>query len=75
MDSTGRNFETMKGPEGLRMFLLGSILDRTAHLAGTKYASVIRFCLEQRRWGDLEEWQVQKLMRQKVLEPLKACCS
>ena len=75
MDSKGRTLEHSKGPENLRMLLLGSILDRIAHAAGTKYASAIRFCLEKRRWGDLEEWQVQKMMRQMVLEPLKACCS
>ena len=74
-DSTGRNFEHIKGPENLRKLLLGSMLDKTAHAAGTKYASAIRFCLEKRRWDDLEEWQVQKMMRQMVLEPLKACCS
>ena len=70
-----RDFEDVKNPENLRVLLLGSILDKTAHAAGTKYASAIRFCLEKRQWGDLEEWQVQKMMRQMVLEPLKACCS
>lgn len=75
MDRKGRDFENIKNPEDLRMLLLGSILDRTAHAVGTKYASAIRFCLEKRQWGDLEEWQVQKMMRQMVLEPLKACCS
>lgn len=75
MGGKGKAFEHIKNPENLRMQLLGSILDKTAHAAGTKYASAIRFCLEERRWGDLEEWQVQKMMRQMVLEPLKACCS
>lgn len=75
MGGKAKTFEHIKNPENLRMQLLGSILDRTAHAAGTKYASAIRFCLEERRWGDLEEWQVQKMMRQMVLEPLKACCS
>ena len=75
MDRKGGNFEHIKNPENLRMLLLGSVLDRTAHAAGTKYASAIRFCLEKRRWDDLEDWQVQKMMRQMVLEPLKACCS
>ena len=70
-----RNFEHIKHPEDLRMLLLGGILERTAHVAGTRYASAIRFCLEKRRWSDLEEWQVQKMMRQMVLEPIKACCS
>ena len=75
MDSKGTSLEQIKDPENLRKLFLGSILDRTAHAAGTKYASAVRFCLEKRRWGDLEEWQVQKMMRQMVLEPLRACCS
>ena len=75
MDKNPVTFENIKGPEDLRMLFLGKYLDRTAHAAGTRYTSAIRFCLEKRRWGDLEEWQVQKMMRQMVLEPLKACCS
>ena len=65
----------LKDPERLRMLLLGSILDRSAHLAGTQFSSAVRFCLEKRQWSELEEWQVQKMMRQRVLEPLRACCS
>lgn len=68
-------FENIIDPEHLRTLLLGSSLDKTTHMAGTRFASAIRFCLEKRRWSDLEEWQVQKMMRQSVLEPLKACCS
>ena len=75
MGSKGEDFENIKNPENLRALLLGSILDKTAHAAGTQFASAVRFCLEKRRWSDLEEWQVQKLMRQRVLEPLRACCS
>ena len=71
----GENFENIIDPEHLRTRLLGSTLDRAAHRVGTRFASAIRFCLERRRWSDLEEWQVQKMMRQNVLEPLKACCS
>lgn len=72
MGIRGKDF---KNPEDLRALLLGSILDKTAHAAGTQFASAIRFCLEKRRWSDLEEWEVQKMMRQRVLEPLRACCS
>ena len=72
MSSRGKDF---KNPEDLRALLLGSILDKTAHAAGTQFASAIRFCLEKRRWSDLEEWEVQKMMRQRVLEPLRECCS
>ena len=73
--SKREDLENIKDPEHLRTLLLGSTLDKTAHLAGTRFASTIRFCLEKRRWSDLEEWQAQKMMRQSVLEPLKACCS
>lgn len=68
-------FEHFKKSDALRLLLLGSILDKCAHAAGTQFASAVRFCLEERQWSDLEEWQVQKMMRQSVLEPLRACFS
>ena len=75
MDSKDKGFQHIKDPEDLREMILGSILDRAAHAAGTKFASIIRFCLEKRRWSGLEEWEIQKMIRHKVLEPLKACFS
>jgi hypothetical protein len=74
MDSKQNNFEHIKNPEDLRSLLLGSILDKAAHAAGTEFASAIRFCLQQRKWDDFEEWLTQKMMRQMVLEPLRTCC-
>ena len=75
MSSAGEDFERIKDPENLRAILLGSIIDKAAHAAGTGFASAVRFCLEKRQWSELEEWQVQKMMRQSVLEPLRACIS
>lgn len=74
MDSRRSSFEYIQDPEDLRDLLLGGILDKARHAAGTQFASAVRICLGRRQWSDLEEWQIQKTMRQLVLEPLSSCC-
>ena len=74
MDSKEKDFTHIKQPEKLRDLLLGGILEKAKHAAGTPFAEAVQFCLAKRQWNDLEEWQVQRMMRQKVLDPLILCC-
>ena len=74
MDSKLRNSEYIRDSEKVRDLLLGKILDRARHAAGTQFASAVRVCIDRRQWRNMEEWETQKTIRQLVLEPLGSCC-
>jgi hypothetical protein len=71
MDSKKKNFEWIKDPEHLREHMLSKTLDRLAHYAGTSYASAVRVCLQKEQWEGMEEWQLQREVRENVLARLR----
>ncbi|KAF5012413.1 hypothetical protein FDECE_1542 [Fusarium decemcellulare] len=73
LDSKRSNFDHVCNPEALRSLLLKVVSSKLAHAAGTRYAEAVRICLEKRRWKDLEDWESQKIVREKVLGPLMDC--
>jgi hypothetical protein len=73
MDSKRNEFRSVKNPETLRDFFLNVVDTRLAHDAGSKYANLVRKCLERTDWKSYEDWQFQKILRQDVYEPLSKC--
>jgi hypothetical protein len=74
MDSKRANFETIKDPRVLQDFFLNTACVRLAHAAGTKYADAVRVCLGGLKSSDYEDWQFQRLVREKVWNPLREGC-
>lgn len=71
MDSEKKKFAYIKDPERLRDFLLSEALEKLAHYTGTTYAASVRVCLERRDWENMEEWQIQRVIRGEILEGLR----
>ncbi|TVY21098.1 hypothetical protein LARI1_G001967 [Lachnellula arida] len=71
LDPKRANFESIKDPKVFRDFLRNATGDRLRHAAGTKYADATRFCFEDLRSSDYEEWQFQRLVREKIWGPLR----
>lgn len=72
MDSKRSNFAHIQDPEKLHSFLLRVADQKVSHAAGTGYAEGVRICLKSKDWKEYEDWQFQKLVRDKVLRPLHA---
>ncbi|CAM1506163.1 Fc.00g058040.m01.CDS01 [Cosmosporella sp. VM-42] len=70
MDSRKREFSHIQDPEALRTLLLRSTLDKLGHAAGTNYRETVRVCLSKDAWMANEDWKSQKMVREKVLDPL-----
>lgn len=74
MDDKRKGFEGIRNPESLRDLLLGAANERLAHAAGTKYSEAVQVCLSRTDWSQYEDWQSQRLVREKVFEPLRGAC-
>ncbi len=70
MDGTRQNFENVKNPEKLRDHLLNIVQTKLAHSAGSRYSEAVAFLLNRREWRLDEPWQAQRLVRQRVWQPL-----
>jgi hypothetical protein len=71
MDGERNKFAHINHPERLRDIILSDVLEKLAHYAGTPYTSSVRVCLERRNWEDMEEWQIQRVIRGEILEGLR----
>lgn len=71
MDKKRRAWVDITDPESLRHFLLRSADEKLAHAAGARYAEAVKCCLQQRDWKNLQDWQIQRLVRQEILGPLQ----
>ncbi|KAF4943878.1 hypothetical protein FGADI_13094 [Fusarium gaditjirri] len=73
LDIKKRSFSHVSDPEALRTLYLKVASSKLSHTAGACYAEAVKTCLEKRQWKDLEDWESQKLVREKVLKPLREC--
>ncbi|KAI0411724.1 hypothetical protein F5X98DRAFT_42481 [Xylaria grammica] len=62
-------------PEEVRDALLGPVCEKLAHASGSKYASVVRVCLDRREWDKLNVWEIQNVVRQEIWRPLSDLCT
>jgi hypothetical protein len=74
MDPKHADFESTSDPKVLQKFLLNTASGRLQHAAGTKYADAIRVCFDNLKTSDYEDWQLQRLIREKVWNPLREGC-
>ena len=71
MGSKRQGFETIKKPEMLRAFLLGTAYQKLSHSMGTKYADAMQVCLKERNWKKYEDWELQRVIREEVSNSLR----
>lgn len=69
LDRKKKNF-TWITPQKLFDFYLETACPRLAHAAGSRYAGAVETCLQRRNWDDCEDWKLQRIIRQQVLQPL-----
>ncbi|KAF5589966.1 hypothetical protein FPCIR_6595 [Fusarium pseudocircinatum] len=75
LDTKQNNFAHISNPEMLRSLFLKVTSSKLAHAAGTRYAEAVKVCIANRSWKTLEDWESQKLVRERVLCPLGDCAA
>ncbi|KAG5794073.1 hypothetical protein H9Q69_006860 [Fusarium xylarioides] len=75
LDTKQNNFAHISNPEMIRSLFLKVASSKLAHAAGTRYAEAVKDCVKNRPWKALEDWESQKLVRERVLYPLKECAA
>ncbi|KAI1824727.1 hypothetical protein F4861DRAFT_504547 [Xylaria intraflava] len=73
MGSRSKDLRSVRNPETLRSYFLDIVDSRLAHDTGSKYAAVVRKCIEKRDWNTYEDSQYLTLFREQILEPLRNC--
>jgi hypothetical protein len=71
LDSSKKQFHTVKDPKVLQDFLIHSATQRLAHSAGTRYSEAVKACLTAPKSSDFEDWQFQRIIREKIWNPLR----
>ncbi|CVL08738.1 uncharacterized protein FMAN_06829 [Fusarium mangiferae] len=75
LDTKRNDFAHIGDPEMLRSLFLKVASSKLAHAAGTRYAETVKVCIENRPWKTLEDWESQKVVRERVLCPLRECAA